>query len=133
MNLPPAVMVHSLAQARAALAPGLPVTLLSAPGAALYAGVGWWRAVVAAASAGAPPPPHILDCATAAGRALEALRAGQTRLVLRAPAPVFAEVACLAAAQGATLLAAAPPSLDLATPAALRRLAAWLGQARDPA
>lgn len=45
-RFPPAVIVHGLDNARTALAPGRPVTLLSAPGAALYAGCGWWRALV---------------------------------------------------------------------------------------
>jgi len=125
MQLPPAVIVHSLAEARAALAPGLRVTLLSAPGAALYAGVGWWRALVAAASEGGAPPPDVLDCADAPGRALEALRHGQCILVLRAPS-VFDDIAARAAAQGAFLLPEPPESLDLAARGAARRLGAWL-------
>lgn len=46
MVFPPAVIVHGLADARAAVAIGLPVTLLSAPGAGLYAGCLWWRGIV---------------------------------------------------------------------------------------
>jgi hypothetical protein len=125
MQLPPAVIVHGLAQARGALAPRLPVTLLSAPGAALYAGVGWWRALVTAACEGAVTPPDILDCADAPGRALEALRHGQRILVLRAP-DVFDDITARAAAQGAYVLSAAPPSLDLAARGAERQLFAWL-------
>jgi hypothetical protein len=125
MHLPPAVIVHGLAQARAALAPGLPVTLLSAPGAALYAGVGWWRALVAASCEGGASPPDILDCADAPGRALEALRHGQRILVLRAPT-VFDDVAARAATQGAFVLPEAPDALDLAARGAARRLGAWL-------
>jgi hypothetical protein len=137
MRLPPSVMVHSLAQARAALAPGLPVTLLSAPGAALFAGVGWWRALVEAATEHAPGhtqghaqghanvPPDIMDCADAPGRALEALRLGQRLLVLQSPAH-FADIAERAARQGATVLDAAPPSLNLAIRGAERRLGGWL-------
>ena len=128
---PAAVIIHSLADARTALAPGLPVTLLSAPGAASYAGAGWWCALIEAA---APDCPNILDCGTAAGRALEALRVGQKTVILRAPAAMFAEAAVLARAHGATLLSQAPASLDLARPGALRRLAEWLarpGEALD--
>jgi hypothetical protein len=81
MILPPAVTVHGLPHALAALAPGRPVTLLSAPNAAVYAGVGWWRAVVAAAGS----PPDILDCGAAAGRVLEARcaiwRPGSRRMI----------------------------------------------------
>ena len=51
MTLHPAVVVHGLADAEAALAVGRPVTLLSAPGAALYAGCLWWREMVARARA----------------------------------------------------------------------------------
>ncbi len=120
---PPAVIIHGLDDARAALAPGRPVTLLSAPGAAIYAGAGWWRALIQAAS---PAHPDILDCGTAAGRALEALRAGQKTLILRAPAPILAEVTALARTHGATVLSHAPPSLDLAAPGARRQLAGWL-------
>ena len=112
----PSVTVHGFDQATAALAPGRPVTLLSAPGAALYAGCGWWRALISAARAVHPATEadDILDCADAAGRALEALRAGQMILVLEADAPGFAAVAAAAAEAGATLLPSRPPALDLA-------------------
>jgi hypothetical protein len=126
MTAPPAVIVHSLAQARQALAANRPVTLLSAPGAAVYAGAGWWLALIEAAAGGAPPPPHVLDCGGAAGRALEALRAGQKRLVLQAAEAVFAEVSVIAVSFGATVLPVPPPSLDLGRPGAWRDLAAWL-------
>ena len=78
MELYPATIVHGLGDALAALAPGRPVTLLSAPGAALHAGCGWWRSVVAAARARHPDVPciDILDCADATGQALAALRIG---------------------------------------------------------
>jgi hypothetical protein len=122
--LPPAVMVHSLGQARLALAPARPVTLLSAPGAGMYAGCLWWSALLAAAGWTGPA---LLDCADAPGRALEALKLGATGIVLDCPPPAFAVVAGIAADQGAMLLAAAPPALDLAQRGAARRLAAWLG------
>ena len=127
MTLPPAVIIHGLADARAALAAGQPVTLLSAPGAASYAGCGWWRAVVAAAAAGYPgiDAPDVLDCADAPGRALEALSLGCRWLVLH-PCPAWAGVAARAGAQGAVLLDRAPPALDLGQPGAARHLAAWL-------
>jgi hypothetical protein len=127
MTEPRAVIVHSLAQARQALAMNLPVTLLSAPGAGVYAGAGWWLALVAAAAEGAPPP-HVLDCGATAGRALEALRAGQKRLILQAPDAIFAEVAAIAASYGATVLRTTPASLDLGRPGGARQLTAWLTQ-----
>jgi hypothetical protein len=123
MNYPPAIIVHGLPDIRIALAPGRPVTLLSAPGAALYAGCGWWAALLAAAPRAGPA---FLDCADAPGRAWEGLKLGLRGIVL-APCPAWAQVAAYAAAQGAILLAAAPPALDLATPGAARQLENWLG------
>jgi hypothetical protein len=125
MTLPPAVTIHGLEQARAALAPGLPVTLLSAPFAGVYAGAGWWLAIMAAAR-DVPRPPHVLDCGTAPGRALEAARAGQGLIVLRAPSAIFDEVRGIAAGYNTTVLAKRPPSLDLGKPGAARTLEAWL-------
>lgn len=122
MVLPPAIVIHGLEHARRALSPGLRVTLLSARGAALYAGAGWWRAVVAAAQTSMP---DVLDCADAPGRALEALAVGCPIVVL-APCPAWATVAERAAGYGATLLAARPEALDLAEPGAMRHIAAWL-------
>jgi hypothetical protein len=123
MNRPPAVVVHGLSHLQQAIEPGLPVTLLSGPGAATYAGCGWWRALMAL---GAGQNPDMLDCGDAPGRAMEALRAG-CRLVLLDPAvPAWTLVAARAAAAGAVLVAARPPALDLAQPGALRRLRGWL-------
>lgn len=128
MSLPPALVIHGVAHARLALAPRRPVALLSAPGAALYAGCGWWRAVIQAAGPPAPgvPAPDILDCADAPGRALEALSLGCRHLVLLA-CPAWDGVAERAANAGATLLRVRPHALDLAAPGAERRIAAWLG------
>jgi hypothetical protein len=126
MKLPPALVVHGLLQARTALAPALPVTLLSAPGAGLYAGAGWWLALIQAASEGGEPPVHILDCGAAAGRALEAARAGQPLVVLRAPDDIFQEASAIAASYGTILLPSAPRSLDLATFSGERDMLAWL-------
>lgn len=122
MVLPPAIVIHGLDHARAALAAGRPVTLLSAQGAALYAGAGWWRAVIAAAQTNGP---DILDCADAPGRALEALALGCKHLVLL-PVPAWPSVAARAARYGATLRPDRPDGLDLAEPGASRRIAAWL-------
>jgi len=122
------VVVHGLDQARAALRPGRPVTLLSARGAAAYAGCGWWRALVAATLADAPGVDvcDILDCADAPGYAMAALRVGQRTLILDAACPAFAAVAAAAATLGARVLAERPEALDLADRGAERRLDAWL-------
>jgi len=124
----PAVIVHGLDDARLVLAVGRPVTLLSAPGAALYAGCGWWAALVRLARAEFPDVPvaDILDCNDGAGQALAALRIGQRTLVLARSAPGWEEVAATAARQGGRVLASAPDALDMARHGAARRLHDWL-------
>ena len=132
MKLPPAVIVHGIGMARAALAAaaGRPITLLSGQGAGAYAGVAWWQALMAAAQAETPDADlrHVLDCGQAAGRALEALRAGQTLIVLRTNPLVWADLSARAAGLGCMLLPEAPPALDLAGRGAVRRLAQWLAE-----
>jgi len=127
----PAVIVHGLEMACDALRPGHPVTLLSAEGAAAYAGVGWWQALVAQARAAHPDTTiqHILDCGDAPGRALEALRARQPILILRTDQSIWSDIADRATRQGSLLLSAAPSALDLSQHGARRRLAAWLADA----
>ncbi len=122
MILPPAVVIHGLAQAQAALAPGRAVLLLSAPGAAGFAGAGWWRALVGAALDGRRAP-DALDCGDQAGRALEALAAG-CGIVILLPCPGFPGVA--ARAGEAVVMSARPPALDLGQAGAARHLEAWL-------
>ncbi len=133
-NFAPAVVVHGLADARLALAVGRPVTLLSAPGAALYAGCGWWRALAAEARASSPDVAvdDILDCGEASGQALAALRIGQQHLVLWPSAPGWDAVAAIVAEHGGALLPAAPPALDLAARGASRRLHDWLQMRTTP-
>jgi len=125
----PAVTIHSLDEGDRVLRFGWPVTILSAPGAALYAGPGWWRAVMAELKARYPDAPFIevLDCADAPGRAAEALRAGQRRILFRPEsAALFAAVTAMAEAYAAEIWSARPPALDMAARGAERRLAAWL-------
>jgi hypothetical protein len=112
MELYPAAIVHGLGDAVAALAPGRPVTLLSAPGAALYAGCGWWLALITEARARYPDVPclDILDCADGTGQALAALRIGLNRLVLWPNAPGRDAVVAIAAEAAGFVLAAAPPT-----------------------
>ncbi|HEY6434333.1 MAG TPA: hypothetical protein VIZ17_20355 [Acetobacteraceae bacterium] len=124
----PAVVVHGLADARLALGMRAPVTLLSAPGAALYAGCGWWRALIAHARAEFADAimTDALDCADASGLALAALRIRQHVVVLAPDAPGWTAVAAIASEWGGLVLAARPPALDLAGRGALRRLPGWL-------
>lgn len=127
---PPAVVVTSLAEARAALAAG-PVLLLSIEGAAGSLGPAGWRALMDMAAAGQPVS-HALCCGSAPGYALAALRAGQALIVLDGTVPAFAQVAEAAAQVGATVLPARPPALDLRRidlrkPGGQAMLARWLG------
>ena len=116
MKLPPAVIVHGLPDARRALAAGRPVTLLSAPGAALNAGCLWWHMLMETVRGEYPgaEAADLLDCADAAGRALEAMRAGQRAIVLDQACPAFASVANRARGMGILVLGTAPPALDIA-------------------
>lgn len=126
-----AVIVHGLEDARAALAAaaeaGCGVTLLSAPGAAGYAGFGWWRALIAAACTAVPgvAVDEVLDCDDLAGIAVEALHAGCPTIVFTGNDAQARQLAALAEVCGARMLRAPPPALDLALPGAYRRLAAW--------
>ena len=124
----PAVVIHGLPDARAVLAVGHPVTLLSASGAALYAGCGWWRALIAQARAEHADVPidDILDCADAPGLALGAIRIGQRRIVLDPAAPGWPSVAAIATSLGGEVLTSRPPSIDMADRTAARRLHDWL-------
>jgi hypothetical protein len=124
----PAVIIHGLPDARAALAPGRPVTLLSARHAAGYAGCLWWCRVLQASGFTGTA---LLDCGTAPGRALEALKLGLRGVVLSCEPPAYAVIAELAAAQGALLLPVPPPALDLAQRGAARRLEGWLTPTPD--
>jgi hypothetical protein len=124
----PAVVVHGLVHARSVLAIGRSVTLLSAPGAALFAGCGWWRAVIERARGEYPGVPidDILDCADAPGLALGALRIGQRRLVLSPTSPGWQSVAAIAASLGGEVLTHRPEAIDMSHRNATRRLADWL-------
>jgi hypothetical protein len=128
MIIHPAVIVHGVTDAEAALAPGLPVTLLSAPGAAVFAGCLWWREIVALARATYEHTEaiDILDCADASGAAMGALRSGVCRLVLWPDAPGWDGVAAIAERQGGFVLPCAPSALDLAQRNATRRTGDWL-------
>lgn len=130
-----AVAVHSLAHARAAVAAaaelGVPVTLISAPGAAAYTGAPWFREVVAAARAEHPEAAVdcILDCGTRAGDVMAALRAGVPAVIFTGRKDVAARLAAIAEARGARLVTRRPRALDLldeGEPEAACR--AWLGR-----
>ncbi|MSP29780.1 MAG: hypothetical protein EXR09_04810 [Acetobacteraceae bacterium] len=124
----PAVVVHGLADVALACAPGLTLTLLSAPAAAIFAGPGWWLALIGLAQTRFPGliAADLLDCGDAPGLALAALRLDQRTLILDPACPAFGAVRATAAALGGRVWPTRPASLDLAEPGAARRLAAWL-------
>jgi hypothetical protein len=128
MIVHPAVIVHGLADARTVLAIGAPVTLLSAPGAALYAGCLWWRDMISAARLEYPAvaATDVLDCADGAGAAMAALRSGVTRLVLQGDLPAWDAVRQIAVRQDGFVLARPPLALDLGARDGAFRLRAWV-------
>src|SRR4051812_12593616 len=130
MIVHPAVIVHGLADALTVLALRRPVTLLSAPNAASYAGCLWWRELVAQARRDEPGTDvsDILDCGDAPGLAMSALRMQVRGLVLQ-DGPAWAAVAGIAHRQGGFLLKQPPPALDLAARDGRFRLEAWLRDA----
>lgn len=130
----PAVVVHGLADARMALAFGVPVTLLSAPGAALFGGCAWWRVLVRLVRAEFADVTidDILDCADASGLAVGALRIGQRAIILDPAAPGRNSVVAIAVSLGAEVLARRPEAIDMSKPAEARRLHDWLRVPANP-
>ena len=128
-----AVIVHSLAHARAALAAaaelGVPLTLASAPGAAAYAGPGWFQEVVAQAKAEVPRADcrAVIDCGERPGDVLLALRLGLEQVRFTGKKEAAKKLAAIAEQLGAELITGRLEALDLrgvADPAVACR--AWL-------
>ena len=133
-----AIIVHSLEDARAALAAaaelGVPIALRSAPGAAAYLGPQIFRAIIEAARAEYPEvnAVGVLDCGEDAGFALAALRHGIERVRVNLPAETRARVADIARQHGGAVdddPAAALDLLDCDTPAEQCR--SWLLKPRN--
>jgi hypothetical protein len=116
----PRIIVHSLADAQAALTAaaglGAAVTIESAAGAGAYAGPLWFKALVAEAQRAHPAATTtaVLDCADEPGTALAALRAGLSRVRFTGPEETRRRLAEIAEALGATVEGASTePALDL--------------------
>jgi len=129
-----AIIIHELAHARAALqaaaATGVTLELWSAPGAAAYAGAGWFDALVRRATAENPAASvvAVLDCADRADLVQAALRQGLLQLCYRGAPETARRLADIARQYGATLHRKMPLALDLLhvdDPFAACR--AWLG------
>jgi hypothetical protein len=133
---PRAVIVHSLDHARLALSAARAakkrIVLRSAPGAAAYAGAGWFAAMVARAAREFPGVDFVesLDCGEDAGHAMAALREGIRMVRLSGPKKLRAKIASMAKKAGAILDEDDAPALDLLeadNPAAALR--EWLASA----
>lgn len=121
-TLPPhprPIRIHSLTDADAACAVaadlGVPLLLVSAPGAAASAGAAWFREVAARAAARHPSVAMtaVLDCADRPGDALGALSAGIGAILFTGRPDVAERLADIAAQRNARLLTALPEALDL--------------------
>lgn len=123
--MPGPILIHSLDDARAALAAaaalGVPVTLASAAGAAGYAGPGWFGEVVTAAQAEYPAVSvrAVLDCGDSPGAVMAAIRwatmPGRVQFDLRFTGDPRHDKALseMAAAAGLRLIRELEPGLDL--------------------
>ena len=102
----PQIVVYALADACAALqaaaGQNMAITLVSPPGAAGFAGPGWFREVVAQARDAMPGVAFdsVLDCASEAGLALAAIREGVEAICFGGPDDVRAKIEDIAAQAG---------------------------------
>jgi hypothetical protein len=121
----PAIVVHSLAHAVAALAAaiesGRVVLLLSAADAARAVGAGWWRETIRVARDSVPGSVAggyagaLLDCGDDAGAAQAALRDGVAAIVFTGQAEVAERLADIAGQRGSRVYRRRPvAALDLA-------------------
>jgi hypothetical protein len=128
-----AVLIHGPRDARLAFSVaadlGVPLLLLSEPGAAAHAGSGWFRELVANAAAAHPGVAHaaVLDCGERAGDAQGALADGIACILFTGRPDVAARLADVAAQKDALVLTERPPALDLrGRPGAALVCRAWL-------
>lgn len=114
-----AVIVHNLAHARAALSAaatlGVPVVLISAAGAAAYAGAGYFLEFTSRAMAEHPEATArtVLDCGPEPGLALGALGAGCPAIRYTGPRASRVKIADIAARSGARVDNSRYRALDL--------------------
>ena len=113
-----ALVIHGIDDALQAVAASRdldrPVTLISAPGAAAYAGPLWFKALIEQARAAAPDTKvsGVLDCADDAGHAMAALRAGIEAIVFTGDDGVADKLSAMAEATGAHVQRIRPPCCD---------------------
>lgn len=101
--------IHSLAEGRATIraTAEADVCLESPAAAAGFQGIGWWQALLACLAEEFPDRriSGVLDCGSAPGHALAALRAGVGCVRVHAPPEVLASLKAIADGLGATLKA----------------------------
>ncbi len=113
------IIVHSLAEARAAVAAaadlGVPVTLASAPEAAGYLGALWFRELVKLASEERPEVrvDAILDCGDQPGHVMAALRQGLKRVRFTGAKTTAATLGSLASRYDAEIVTGALRAHDM--------------------
>ena len=114
-----AIIFHSLVHARAALAAaresGVEICLVTAPGAARFAGPHHLKKIIdlALAEFAGEAPGVLIDCGEDAGPALSALRAGWKTLAFSGDPAVRRKIAEMAVQCGAQLVDRPSESLDL--------------------
>jgi len=119
-----AVIVHCLEDARIALsaaeAAGCGLILASAPGAAGYAGILWFREVLRAAQVERPgvPVTGLLDCGDKPGLVLAALGQGLPALRFTGPRKVAQRLSEICDGVGVELLTGPLKTIDLGTESA---------------
>lgn len=114
------VMVHNAAEAidaaRAAASAGKPVTIVSPPGAALFAGPIWFKALTDAAREEIAPTAAVtfmLDCADSPGAVMAAIRARIEAVSFHGNAQALARLAAIAKSAGVILQAPPAAAVDL--------------------
>jgi hypothetical protein len=137
-DAPPTVTVHAkwhiAAAAEAAIAAGVDLRVLTAPGASVYLGPGWLDPATADAreqmrAAGLTLYAY-LDCADRAGDAMAALTEGPPGVLFTGGADVAAKLSAMASALGIPLLTERPDSRDLNGVADVARTCAAMFAAR---
>ena len=113
----PVIIVHSLAQAiaalRAALKAARPVVLAGAPGAGSYVGPGWFGALVSAAREAVPDARFstLLDCGEDVGAVLAAVRSEIEGVVFTGRGDVARRLAEIAHQHGVRFVTDRPAAL----------------------
>jgi len=127
-----AIMVRNgdeaIAAVRTAVAHGVALTVVSPPGAALFAGPIWFQAIVRAARAeveATAPVTFVLDCADSPGAALAAIRARVEAVSFSGKGAARARLAAITKRAGVAFLAPPVDVFDMARNPGPDALIAW--------